>query len=105
VTAWVNDYTEDAVLLEPGAPPVSGRVAPLELARSMRPIASGTISSDHIEGSGDRAYSYGSATGTSGQPPDATSVTHVRQILVWRREADGVWRIAMEAFLTLEAGK
>jgi ketosteroid isomerase-like protein len=104
VTAWVHEYTEDAILLESGAPPISGRVALLELAGSMKPIASGTISSDHIEGSGNLAFSYGTATWTSGRPPDATSVTHVRQILVWRREADGVWRIAMEAFLPLEAG-
>lgn len=105
VTAWVYEYTEDAVLLEPAAPPVSGRVALLELARSMKPIASATINSDHIEGSGNLAYSYGIATWNSGRPPDATSTTRVRQILVWRREADGVWRIAMEAFLPLEAGK
>ncbi len=105
VTAWVYEYTEDAVLLESAAPPVSGRAALLELARSMKPIASGTINSDHIEGSGDVAYSYGTATWTSGRSPDATSRTHVRQILAWRREADGVWRIAMEAFLPLEPGK
>jgi ketosteroid isomerase-like protein len=105
VTAWVYEYTEDAVLLESAAPPVSGRVALLELARSMKPIASARINSDHIEGSGDIAYSYGTATWTSGRSPDATSTSRVRQILVWRREADGVWRIAMEAFLPLEAGK
>ena len=105
VTAWVNEYTEDAVLLEPGSAPVSGRAALLELARSMKPITSGAINSDHIEGSGNVAYSYGTATWTSGRSPDATSTTHVRQVLVWRREADGVWRIAMEAFLPLEAGK
>jgi ketosteroid isomerase-like protein len=105
VTAWVNEYTEDAVILESGAPPIAGRAALLELARSMKPIASGTINSDHIEGSGNLAYSYGTATWTSGRPPDATSMAHVRQILVWRKEADGVWRIAMEAFLPLEAGK
>lgn len=105
VTAWVYEYTEDAVLLEPAAPPVSGRVALLELARSMKPIASATINSDHIEGSGNLAYSYGIATWNSGRPPDATSTTRVRQILVWRRDPDGVWRIAMEAFLPLEAGK
>lgn len=29
----------------------------------------------------------------------------VHQVLVWRREADGVWRIAVEAFLPLEAVK
>ena len=105
VTAWVYEYTEDAVILEPASPPVSGRAALLELARSMKPIASATIDSEHIEGSGNLAYSYGIATWNSGRPPDATSTTRVRQILVWRREADGVWRIAMEAFLPLEAGK
>jgi len=105
VTAWVYEYTDDAVLLEPAAPPVSGRVALLELARSMKPIASATINSDHIDGSGNVAYSYGIATWTSGRSPDSTSTTRVRQILAWRREADGVWRIAMEAFLPLEAGK
>lgn len=105
VTAWVNEYTEDAVILEPAAPPVMGRVALLELARSMKPITSATINSDHIEGSGNVAYSYGTAIWISGRSPDATSTTRVRQVLVWRREADGVWRIALEAFLPLEAGK
>ncbi len=105
MTAWVYEYTEDAVLLEPAAPPVSGRVALLELARSMKPIASATINSDHIEGSGNVAYSYGTAIWNSGRTPEATSTTRVRQILVWRRGVDDVWRIAMEAFLPLEAGK
>ena len=105
VTAWVYEYTEDAVLLEPSAAPVAGRAALLELARSMKPISSGAINSDHIEGSGNLAYSYGTATWTSGRSPEATSTTRVRQVLVWRREADGVWRIALEAFLPLEPGK
>ena len=105
VTAWVYEYTEDAVLLEPAAPPVAGRAALLELARSMKPIASATINSDHIEGSGNVAYSYGTATWTSGRSPGATSTTRVRQVLVWRKEADGVWRISLEAFLPLEADK
>ena len=28
VTAWVSEYTEDAVILEPAAPPVAGRARP-----------------------------------------------------------------------------
>jgi ketosteroid isomerase-like protein len=104
-TAWVNEYTEDAVLLESSSRPVSGRVELLELARSMKPVSSATINSDHIEGSGNIAYSYGTAVWTSGRSPDAISTTRVRQVLVWRREADGVWRIAMETFLPLEPGK
>ena len=59
VTAWVYEYTEDAVILEPAAPPVSGRAALLDLARSMQPIASATINSEHIEGSSLRTNSVG----------------------------------------------
>ena len=105
VTAWVNEYTEDAVLLEPEAAPVKGRAALLEMARTMKPMASGNISSDHIEGSGNLAYSYGIANWVSGRGTDATTTTRVRQILVWRKEGDGVWRIALEAFLPMEPGK
>ncbi|HEX7375220.1 MAG TPA: hypothetical protein VF277_09600, partial [Steroidobacteraceae bacterium] len=86
------------------SPPIAGRAALLELARSIKPIVRGEIRSDHIEGSGSTAYSYGIANWDSGRPPDATTTTRVRQILVWRREADGVWRIALEAFLPLEPG-
>lgn len=71
----------------------------------MKPIASATINSDHIEGSGNVAWSYGTAIWTSGRPADPTSTTRVRQVLVWRREADGVWLVAMEAFLPLEPAK
>ena len=105
VTAWVSEYTEDAVLLEPEGAPVKGCAALLEMARTMKPMASGNISSDHIEGSGNLAYSYGIANWVSGRGTDATTTTRVRQILVWRKEADGVWRIALEAFLPLEPGK
>lgn len=55
VTAWVYEYTEDAVLFESAAPPVSGRAALLGPARSMKPIAAATINSEYIEGSGDVA--------------------------------------------------
>jgi ketosteroid isomerase-like protein len=97
VTAWVYQYTEDAVLMEPAAPPVSGRAALLRLAHSMKPIASATINSDHIEGSGTVAYSYCTAIWNSGRSPDAASTTRV--------PSDGVWRIALEAFLPLEAAE
>jgi ketosteroid isomerase-like protein len=105
VTAWVYEYTEDAVLLEASSAPIAGRAALLELARTMKPIGSAKISSERIEGSGTVAYSYGTATWTSGRSPDATSTTRVRQILAWRKEADGVWRISLEAFLPLEEGR
>jgi ketosteroid isomerase-like protein len=39
---------------------------------------------------------YGHASWVSGKPPDAGHVTKVRLIIVWRKEADGQWRVAQE---------
>src|SRR5689334_4409917 len=48
--AWVDHYTEDAVLLESGSPPVQGRAALLEMARTMKPLSSVVINPAHTEG-------------------------------------------------------
>ena len=85
-----------------GTPPVTGRAALLDLARTMKPIASAEIRTEHTEGDGQVAYSRGTATWVSGRPPDSGATIRVRQFLGWRKEADGVWRIALEVFLPFE---
>lgn len=69
-TAWVDLYAADAVLMEPGEAPVEGREALLEMARSM----------------------------INGRPPEAGTTTNVRVLVIWRKEADGIWRLAHEVF-------
>jgi uncharacterized protein (TIGR02246 family) len=95
-TAWVYSYTEDAVFVAPGAPAVQGRAALLQMARAMKPLSSVSIRPIRTEGSGGLATVYGYASWVSGRPPDAGSVSKVRLIIVWRREADGQWRVAQE---------
>ena len=95
-TAWVYLYTEDAVFVAPGAPAVQGRAALLQMARAMKPLSSVSIQPIRTEGSGGLATVYGHGSWVSGRPPEAGSVSKVRLIIVWRKEADGQWRVAQE---------
>ena len=95
-TAWVYAYTEDAVFVAPGAPAVEGRAALLQMARAMQPLSSVSIKALRTEGSGNPAYVCGQASWVSGRSSDAAPITNVRLIIVWRKEADGEWRVAKE---------
>ena len=97
--AWVAHYTDDAVLLESGAPPVQGRSALLEMARAMKPLSSVAISPAHTEGNAKLAFVYGTGSWVNGRPPEAGTTTRVRLVMIWRKEADGRWRIAQEVFV------
>jgi ketosteroid isomerase-like protein len=98
-TAWVQMYTEDAGLLEAGSEPLEGRAKLLELARSMQPMSSVTISATRTEGHGRIAYMYGTASWVNGRPPQAGSTSKVHLVIVWRKESDGQWRVAQEALV------
>jgi uncharacterized protein (TIGR02246 family) len=95
-TAWVYHYTEDAVFVGPGYPDVQGRAALLRMAEAMTPLSSVSITSRRTEGSGNLAYAYGDAAWVNGRPPGAGATTNVRFVIVWRKEADGQWRVALE---------
>ncbi len=103
-TAWVYSYTEDAVFVAPGAPAVRGRDALLQMAKAMKPMSSVAILPVRTEGSGELAAVYFSGSWVNGRPPEAGSVSKVRGILVWRKEADGQWRVAQELLHADPAG-
>jgi ketosteroid isomerase-like protein len=93
-TAWVYQYTKDAMFVGPGEAPVQGRAALLEMAKSMTPLRDLKIIPQRIESSGKLAYAYLRGHWSNGQP--GSPLTRVRSLLVLRREADGHWRIAQE---------
>ncbi len=95
-TAWVYQYTEDAVFVAPGAAAVQGREALLDMARAMKPLSSVSIVALRTEGSGNLAYVYGLASWVNGRPPDVGTSVNLRLIIIWRKEADGRWRVAQE---------
>lgn len=98
-TAWVYMYTEDAGLLEGGSEPLEGRAKLLELAHSMQPMSSVTITPTRTEGHGTIAYLYGTASWVNGRPPNTGSTSRVHLVIVWRKEADRQWRVAQEALV------
>lgn len=94
-TAWVYDYTEDAVF-DGGDHAVVGREALLDMARSMRPLREISIRPLRTEGRDGLATVWAEASWAGGSGESETGRVEVRGILLWRREADGVWRVAME---------
>ena len=93
-TAWVFDYTEDAVF-DGGGHAVQGRAALLEMAATMNPLSEVSIRALRTEGTAGLATVWCEASWFSG-PPGSGTRTEVRGILVWRKEPDGRWRVALE---------
>jgi ketosteroid isomerase-like protein len=48
------------------------------------------------EGSGNVVATYGEGSWVSGRPPEPGATTRVRYAIIWRKEADGQWRVALE---------
>lgn len=95
-TAWVLDYTEDAVFDGGGEHAVVGRDSLLAMARDMSPLRSVSIRPLRTEGQGDRAAVWVEASWVSGPAEGEPTTVDVRGMILWRKEADGVWRVAME---------
>jgi len=93
---WVNHYTEDAVFVAPGGPAVQGRAALTAMAKSMRPLSSVRFADIKTEGSGLLAAVYGRASWVAGANSANPMTFDVRTIIVWRKEADGRWRVAQQ---------
>lgn len=94
-TAWVDFYTEDATFGGPGMPTIEGRDALLSAAPSVV-ISSMEIVTDSTIGAGDFAATQGRVNWVRGPKDSDGPQVWRRFLMVWRREADGRWRIARE---------
>jgi ketosteroid isomerase-like protein len=95
-TAWVFHYTADAVFDGGGEHAVVGRDALLAMAASMRPLREVRIRPLRTEGREGLAAVWAEASWASGSPEGDPANVQVRGMILWRKEADGVWRVAME---------
>lgn len=95
-TAWVHEYTEDAVFDGGGEHAVVGRESLLEMARSMNPLRSVSIRALRTEARDDLATVWLQASWVSVPADGEPRNVEVRAMILWRREPDGVWRVAME---------
>lgn len=95
-TAWVFDYTADAVFDGGGEHAVVGRDSLLAMATSMRPLTEVSIRPLRTEGRDGLATVWVEGSWVSRSAEGDPTNVEVRGMILWRREADGVWRVAME---------
>jgi ketosteroid isomerase-like protein len=95
-TAWVFEYTADAVFDGGGEHAVVGRDSLLAMATSMRPLTEVSIRPLRTEGRDGLATVWAEASWVSGSADGVPTSVEVRGMILWRREPDGVWRVAME---------
>ncbi|MEP6661293.1 MAG: DUF4440 domain-containing protein [Acidimicrobiales bacterium] len=95
-TAWVFEYTEDAVFDGGGDDVMQGREALLVLAAAVQPMSSVSIHPLRTEGCGHLATVWFEASWVSGPPAANGPTIETRGVILWRKEPDGTWRVAIE---------
>jgi ketosteroid isomerase-like protein len=96
-------YADSASMFAPAAPVATGKATIRTVWASLLglPDASLTFAPDKIDVSGDRAVDLGSYTLTytkDGKP----LTSKARYIVVWGRQADGTWKVLVDAPTTTQ---
>ena len=88
-------YTEDAVLMPPGAARLDGREAIQQFWQGMLDAGVGDISvaTQEVEEAGDSAVEVGTISATAPGEGDARVALTGKYIVVYRRDGGGNWRL------------
>lgn len=92
--AMAEVYADDARLLPPDAPIVSGKAAIADFWRAAGPalnLRAVRLETLEIDVAGDRAVEIGTAYLTL-----AEGAARMKYVVAWRRGADGEWRFAVD---------
>ena len=93
-------WTDDAVVLPPGLPPIAGKAALRHYVEASMQIPGFRIgwSSSEVAFSPDRnlAYMFSQNAVTMNGPDGASVTTKGRAVTIWRRESDAQWRCAVD---------
>jgi uncharacterized protein (TIGR02246 family) len=97
VDSLVNCFTQDGQMLQPGMAALRGRDAIrafLEPLKGMAMVESASLNPEAVEVHGNTAYDWGTYAQRAiiGDKPAQDFLG--RYVIEWRREADGLWRIA-----------
>jgi ketosteroid isomerase-like protein len=98
---WKGDlalYTDDAIQLPPNQAAVQGKAAMQAWLEAFPPFSNFQEQSLEIEGQGDLAYDRGTYSMTL-MPPGATPIEdHGKYLTIWRKQADGSWKVVRTMF-------
>jgi ketosteroid isomerase-like protein len=96
---WAAWYVDDAMLLPPDGPAVQGRAEIQKWLAGLPPISNAVAQAEEIAGRGDLAYIRGSYSMTmTPQGAPAPLALKGKVIQIYRKQADGSWKIARDIF-------
>jgi uncharacterized protein (TIGR02246 family) len=105
VAALAAAYTEDAIAFPPDADMVRGRAAIQALWQSLRDAGakSVTLKTIDVDAGGRLAAETGTAV-LKIQPPNAAEQSQmVKYVVVWKRQADGSWKLYRDIWNAMPA--
>lgn len=97
--AFASWFTDDAVTLSNGKAPVLSKAGILDRAR-WKPEdyrLAWTPMGGKMGDSGDMGFTWGHYDATTFHPGSSPTVTGGRYITVWKKQADGKWKVALDA--------
>jgi uncharacterized protein (TIGR02246 family) len=101
-------WTEDVIMMQPGAPEMVGKEAVRRYVSEAfsNPSFSITWVTDRVWVSkgGDLAYAIGADTIRMTSPDGKSVVENNKAVAVWRKEPDGVWRCAVDIWNAADDG-
>jgi ketosteroid isomerase-like protein len=92
--SWANEFTEEAVFQPAHAKAVAGHAGLVGWAKALPPIQTLDFTNVKVAGDGNIAYGTSDYTLTAKGAPADTG----KQLVVFRRQADGKWMVASAAF-------
>ena len=90
-------YTDDAVLMQPNGPAVTGRAAIQQWMEGLPPVSAFTVNAQGMESAGELAHVWGSYALTMTPPGPPGPVNEAGKYLEIRhKQADGSWKITRD---------
>jgi ketosteroid isomerase-like protein len=91
-------YADDAIVLPPNAPAVTGHAAIEAMFKTFPPITAFELQTEEVEGTADLAYVRGRYTMTM-SPPGVPAIADTGKFLeIWRKQSDGTWKSVRDMF-------
>jgi ketosteroid isomerase-like protein len=91
-------YADDGAVLPPNGIAVQGRQAIQKWLGEFPPISDFKLEPVDVDGRGDIAYARGNYSMTLSPPGVAPIRDHGKWVEVWRKQADGSWKMRWDIF-------
>jgi uncharacterized protein (TIGR02246 family) len=102
VAAVAAMYDADGIVLAPNAPPMRGRqnIEQLWAGARQQGFRTLNLTVNDVELIGDHAIELGSYTLVIQPPGQAETMDRGKYLVIWKRQADGTWKLYRDAFNT-----